>query len=191
MPYQILTFCGSLRSASSNRALLTAVKRLAPEGISIRRYEGIAELPHFTPDLDHDTFLPAAVRDLRDQVAAADGLLFAVPEYMHGLPGSFKNALDWMVGCQRFPGKPVALAHVSARHTFAPGQLEEVLKTMAATLVPEAGFNLGLTTNNVDVDLICSNAGHKATIVAALEAFRKSLCPKPQQAEEQPASSTL
>lgn len=180
MPFQIITFCGSLRAASSNRALLTAVERLVPEGLSVRRYEGIAKLPHFTPDLDHDTLLPAAARDLRDQVAAADGLLFAVPEYMHGLPGSFKNTLDWMVGCQRFPGKPVALAHVSARHAFAPAQLEEVLKTMAARIVPQAGFNLGLTTNDVDVEFLCSHAGRRAAIVAALEAFRKSLCPGPR-----------
>ncbi len=175
MPFHILTFCGSLRAASSNLALLAAIERIAPDGISVRRFDGIAELPHFTPDLDQDGMLPEKAQSLRDQVAAADGLIFAVPEYMHALPGSFKNALDWMVGCPRFPGKPVALVHVSTRHAFAPAQLEEVLKTMAASIVPEAGFNLGLSTNRVDADAIWRDEGHAETIRTALSRFRDTV----------------
>ncbi|WP_428649810.1 NADPH-dependent FMN reductase [Roseibium sp.] len=175
MPFQILTFCGSLRAASSNRALLDAVEQLAPEGTTVRHYRGIAGLPHFTPDLDQDNLLPADARDLRQQVAEADGLLFAVPEYMHCLPGSFKNALDWMVGCQRFPGKPVALAHVTARHAFAPAQLEDVLKTMSARIVNEAGFNLDLKTNQLDAAAICADSGYAETIRTALSRFGAAL----------------
>lgn len=175
MPVKILTFCGSLRAASSNLALLQAVERLAPAGIRVSRYTGIAGLPHFTPDLDEEVLLPQAARDLRDQVAAADGLLFAVPEYMHGLPGSLKNALDWMVGCQRFPGKPVALANVSTRHAFAPAQLEEILRTMAARIVSDAGFNLGISTNKIEADVLCADASHSAVIKAALENFQRSV----------------
>lgn len=184
LPVQILTFCGSLRAASSNLALLSAVERLAPQGMTVRRYERIGELPHFTPDLDDDARLPAEARDLRDRVAEADGLLFAVPEYMHSLPGSFKNALDWMVGCPRFPGKPVALAHVSSRHAFAPGQLVEILHTMSARLVPEAGFNLDFTTNKVGVETILADTQRTETIETALLAFRKSICDRPQSEEE-------
>ncbi len=175
MPVQILTFCGSLRAASSNLALLTAVERLSPEGFVVRRYTGVADLPHFTPDLDQDDLLPPKARELRDLVAEADGLLFAVPEYMHCLPGSFKNALDWMVGCQRFPGKPVALAQVTARHGYAPGQLEEVLRTMSARIVPQAGFNLNLKTNHLDAEAICADPGHAQTIRSALSRFRAAL----------------
>ena len=71
MPVQILTFCGSLRAASSNLALLEAVKRLAPEGISVRRYQGIADLPHFTPDLDQNDLPPSRTKNLRNQVDGA------------------------------------------------------------------------------------------------------------------------
>jgi NAD(P)H-dependent FMN reductase len=174
MSVSLLTFCGSLRAASSNLALLTAAERLAPEGVSLERYDAIAELPHFSPDLDADELLPEIVRDLRYRVAAADGLLFAVPEYMHSLPGSLKNTLDWMVGCTRFPGKPVALAHVSDRHAFAPGQLEEVLRTMAARIVPEAGFSLSLATNRLTAQEICEDARTSTLIRKALTGFRKA-----------------
>lgn len=175
MSVSLLTFCGSLRAASSNLALLAAAERLAPDGVTLERYAAIAELPHFSPDLDTQDRLPAIVRELRDRVAAADGLLFAVPEYMHCLPGSFKNALDWMVGCTRFPGKPVALAHVSDRHAFAPGQLEEVLRTMSAEIVTDAGFSLGLATNHVTVDRICGDSHLAGIISDGLERFRAKL----------------
>jgi chromate reductase, NAD(P)H dehydrogenase (quinone) len=175
LPVQILTICGSLRTRSSNLALLEAVEQLAPVGIKISSYRDIAELPHFNPDLDLKDELPIQARNLRNQVAEADGILFAVPEYMHSLPGSFKNALDWMVGCQKFPGKPVVLAHVNTRHTFAPAQLEEVLKTMAAEVIQEAGFNLDYTTNQIDAEMICCNDKHVATIKRALRVFQDEI----------------
>lgn len=175
MPIEILTFCGSLRAASSNRALLSAVERLAPDGMTVVRYEDIGKLPHFSPDLDDEARLPEPAVILRERVAAADGLLFAVPEYMHCLPGSFKNALDWMVGCTQFPGKPAALAHVSDRHAFAPDQLREVLRTMSARIIPEAEIRLGLATNNVDEAAILANTGCRRAIEEALAVYQDVL----------------
>ncbi|TYC64936.1 NAD(P)H-dependent oxidoreductase [Stappia sp. BW2] len=175
MPLKILTFCGSLRAASSNLALLNAAERLVPEGLVLSRYDRIGELPHFVPDLDVTDSLPEIVADLRAQVARADGLLFAVPEYMHALPGSFKNALDWMVGCQKFPGKPVALAHVTSRHAFAPPQLEEILRTMSAEIVSEAGFSLGLTSNAITAETICDDARLATIVTQHLDRYRSWL----------------
>ncbi len=172
MPFRILTFCGSLRAASSNLALLSAAERLAPDGLVLSRYDRIGDLPHFVPDLDITDHLTEIVIDLREQVARADGLLFAVPEYMHALPGSFKNALDWMVGCQKFPGKPVALAHVTSRHAFAPVQLEEILRTMSAEIVSEAGFSLGLTSNAVTPEMICTDASLAAIVTRHLDRYQ-------------------
>ena len=175
MPLKILTFCGSLRAASSNLALLSAAEQLAPKGMTLSRYDAVAALPHFTPDLDDAGLLPEIVRELRDRVADADGLLFAVPEYMHALPGSFKNALDWMVGCTRFPGKPVALAEVTARHAFAPVQLQEVLRTMAARIVSEAGFSLCLSSNAITAETICNDPRLTGIVTEGLERYREWL----------------
>src|SRR5580698_3078664 len=113
-PIRLLAISGSLRKASTNRALLGAAALLAPAGITIAIYDGVAALPHFNPDLDVDP-LPAPVIDLRAQVGAADGLLFSSPEYARGVPGSLKNALDWLVSSDVFPGKPVAFFHASER----------------------------------------------------------------------------
>ncbi len=92
----VLAISGSLRAASSNGALLTAATSHAPVGVEIEIYRNMGALPHFNPDDDGEN-APAIVADLRARVGAADGLLICTPEYAHGLPGSLKNLLDWLV----------------------------------------------------------------------------------------------
>lgn len=114
---QLLAVSGSLRAASSNTALLTAAEPLAPAGVAVSLYTGIGDLPHFNPDVEDE--LPSPVKDWRARVGAADGLLIACPEYARGVPGAFKNALDWLVGGPEFVGKPVALFNASPRASHA------------------------------------------------------------------------
>ena len=85
---------------------------LATDRIELSIYEGMGELPHFNPELD-DELAIAAVRDWRTQLQAADGILFCTPEYAHGIPGSLKNALDWIVSSGEFMHKPTAVISAS------------------------------------------------------------------------------
>src|SRR6266496_3093591 len=113
---RILAISGSLRRFSSNTTLLEAAARLAPPGVEITLYDGLAELPHFNPDLEGSE--PATVVNFRARIKGSDGVLISSPEYAHGVPGALKNALDWIVGSLEFPGKPVALINISPRSTF-------------------------------------------------------------------------
>ncbi len=88
----LLGICGSLRKASLNRALLQAVADNLPEGTTLRILDGVLDLPIFNSD--HSD--PAAVTLLKEAIAAADGVVFAVPEYNYSIPGGLKNALDWI-----------------------------------------------------------------------------------------------
>src|SRR5690349_13087893 len=110
---RILALSGSLRAASLNTALLRAAMALAPEGTEIILFDGLRVLPLFNPDLE--PVEPAAVTELRAQVRASDGLLIASPEYAHGVTGTMKNALDWLVSGEEFVDKPVALLNASQR----------------------------------------------------------------------------
>ena len=94
---KILLMTGSLRARSTNTSVLRTAIALAPNDIEATLYEGLVDLPHFNPDDDHDPLHPA-VESLRTEVRRADALLFSAPEYAGALPGSFKNALDWMIG---------------------------------------------------------------------------------------------
>ncbi len=107
----VLTISGSLRRGGSSTALLDAAALLAPAGMTIEPYRGLASLPAFNPDLDtgEAALLPSEVAELHQAVGRADALIISSPEYAHGVPGSLKNALDWLVGSLEFPGKPVAL----------------------------------------------------------------------------------
>ena len=134
---RVLCLAGSLRTAWANRAVLEAARELAPASLELVLYDGLAALPWFNPDDERDP-LPLTVARLRAAVDASDALLMACPEYAHGVPGAFKNLLDWLVGCPRFPGKPVALVNASGRGSHhAQEALVEILRTMSATVLDD------------------------------------------------------
>ena len=130
----LLAICGSLRKDSSNRRLLLEAARSAPDLVL---YEGLGSLPHFDPDLDEEGMTPPpAVAELRALVSGARGIVISAPEYAHGVPGSLKNGLDWLVSWPDFAGKPVAILRTSeSRGHHSHSQLTEILKTMSADLV--------------------------------------------------------
>lgn len=130
MPTLILALCGSLRAQSSNARLLRVAQQLAPAGLEISIYEGLGDLPHFNPDLDQGA-PPPEVADLRAQLDACDAVLICTPEYGHGLPGSFKNALDWTISSGHWMDKH-ALILKAARSRFAHDSLVEILSTLMA-----------------------------------------------------------
>ena len=85
---------GSLREGSYNRALLRACTELLPDGWELSIYERLAEIPPYNEDVRADGN-PEVVRDLKDRIRRADGLLVITPEYNYGIPGVLKNAIDW------------------------------------------------------------------------------------------------
>lgn len=108
----ILAIPGSLRRRSINAAALrAAASAAAPDGVLITIDDSPHRLPHFDPDLE--PYAPASVLRFRRSVEHADAVMFAVPEYTFGIPGAFKNALDWLVGSGSLYEKPVALVHVA------------------------------------------------------------------------------
>jgi NAD(P)H-dependent FMN reductase len=173
-PFRVLAISGSLRLASSNGAILTAAARVAPEGICVEIYDGLAGLPHFTPDLDRaldDPLLPRAVRALRTAVDTASAMVISSPEYAHGVPGSLKNALDWLVGGSEMVGKSVALWNTAPHATHAQASLAETLRTMSVHLVPEADLSVALRGRNGDD--VAADADVARQLVQALDALRR------------------
>ena len=113
----IVGISGSLRRHSFNSGLLHAAAKLMPDGARLT-IASIAEVPLYNADVEAETGIPAAVTALKEKIAAADGLLLATPEYNNGIPGVFKNAIDWAsrpagdIG-RVFGGRPVALIGAS------------------------------------------------------------------------------
>jgi len=171
-PVRILCISGSLRARSSNLEVLRAVSSLAPKGVRIAVYSGLAELPHFNPDLDEEGMeAPPAVSDLRRRVDDADALLVSSPEYAHGVPGSLKNALDWLVSDPGVVGKPVGLLNLAPRARHAQESLTETLRTMSLTVVPAASITVDLSGRRLEVDDIVTDGHLAAALREALEAL--------------------
>ena len=136
---QILGLSGSLRKGSFNAGLLRAARDLAPEGTEIQ-IGSILDVPLYNADEEAAHGLPASVQRLQAQLQAADGLLLVTPEYNNGIPGVFKNAIDWMSrgpGLAYFVGKPVALLGASPGGfgtVLAQNDWLPVLRTLKAVL---------------------------------------------------------
>ena len=114
---RILGISGSLRTGSYNSALLRAAQAVAPPGVEFAT-AALHGIPLYDGDLEARDGIPASVLALKERVVAADGVLLVSPEYNNGIPGVFKNAIDWLTRPASdigplFGGKPVAVLGAS------------------------------------------------------------------------------
>jgi len=165
---KILALCGSLRARSFSAGLLRAAHALAPAGVEFRIFEGLGRLPLFNPDLEADA--PETVSSLWDAVTWADAIVIASPEYAHGVTGTMKNTLDWLVGHIPFAYKPVAVFNPSFQSHHADEALKETLRTMAADLIADACVRIPVIGSRVDPDAIAESAQFAPAIRFALQA---------------------
>ncbi|MEP7183855.1 MAG: NAD(P)H-dependent oxidoreductase [Betaproteobacteria bacterium] len=113
MSRNVAVFVGSLRKESLNRKMALALAAMAPAQLRLGIVE-IGHLPHFDADFEADP--PAVVREFKENVAAADAVLFVTPEYNRSVPGVLKNAIDVgsrPYGKSSWSGKPGAVISVS------------------------------------------------------------------------------
>lgn len=170
----ILALCGSLRTSSINSSLLDAALLLNPPSLSILRYDKLGELPHFNPDVESISPLPDAVTEFRAQVAPVDGLIISCPEYARGVPGAFKNALDWLVGSAD-EGKSIALWNASPRSHCAQDSLRLVLSTMLGEIVEPACFVMPLMGKKKNARAIADHPELSQQILNSIEALRQHI----------------
>ena len=173
---RILAICGSLRLRSSNRALLLAARKHAPANMDVEIFESIRDLPHFDPDMDRldrdPEDRPESVLRLRRELATSDAMLISTPEYAHGLPGSLKNALDWLVSDPAMTGKPVALIYGSTGDaSYAQKQLMEILTTMSGVVVRDAILGVAGVRSKIDDSGTVSDPQLVLDIESALRAL--------------------
>ena len=117
MAYKIAIIVGSLRKESLNRRVARSICGLRGDNLDCSMIE-IGDLPLYNQDLDTDP--PEQWTRFRQQVAAADGVLFVSPEYNRGIPGVLKNAID--VGSRPY-GQSVFDKKPAAIVTASPGSI--------------------------------------------------------------------
>jgi chromate reductase len=133
----ILVISGSTREKSINLNLINYISFNYSDSLKFMIFKGLSELPHFNVDLDTGT-PPPAVKSLRQQLGAADGILICTPEYAMGLPGSLKNLLDWTVSSSDFSNKPVAVITAATSGEKAHESLLGTLHVIEAKIDDQA-----------------------------------------------------
>ncbi|MGE2724775.1 NAD(P)H-dependent oxidoreductase [Mycolicibacterium pulveris] len=112
---KVLVLVGSLRAASVNRQLAELAAETAPDGVTLRLFDRLGELPFYNEDIDNDAEhggVAEPVEALRRTAAEADAALVITPEYNGSIPGVLKNAIDWLsrpFGTGALQGKPLAV----------------------------------------------------------------------------------
>jgi NAD(P)H-dependent FMN reductase len=132
---KLLGLSGSLQARSANSALLDVARVVAGPGVEVVTFDALADVPAFNPDTVPS---PDVVDAFRALLAPVDGLLIATPEYAHGLPGSLKNLLDWMVGTGDLYGKRVMIVSAAPaveRGKHARADLERTLRAQGADVL--------------------------------------------------------
>jgi chromate reductase len=171
--YRLLGISGSLRANAYSTAVLHALTAAtAPQ--ATWEHADIGTLPHFNQDLFGDA-LPAIVRDFRETVSRADGLLIVSPEYNHGIPGVLKNAFDWASRPHNqapLKNKPALIVTCSPAVTGgvrAQYQIRETLVTTLARPVVTPEILVGL----VDKKIVDGRFHDPAVIDFAMHGFAR------------------
>jgi chromate reductase len=137
---ELLGVVGSLREGSYNAQLMDAAAGVLPAGASLTVFEGLRDIPPFDEGRDA-TDAPAPVEAFKEALAAADGILFATPEYNGSIPGQLKNALDWAstpFDHNVLRNKPVAVIGASTGMfgaVWAQAELRKVLGLIGARVL--------------------------------------------------------
>lgn len=108
-------------------------------------------------------------------IASADALIIASPEYAHGVTGTIKNALDWLVGFAPFASKHVAVFNAAPRAHHANDALREILRTMDAIIVESASITIPLLGSGLDEDAMVSSMAVATCICDALDALAEKV----------------
>jgi chromate reductase len=172
---KVLGICGSLRKASFNMAALRACGELLPAGMSLR-ITSIADIPMYNQDV-FDAGLPDPVKRFRTEVAEADGLLIASPEYNFSVSGALKNAIDWgsRAPNQVFLEKPVAIFSATggplggARVQY---DLRKILAQLVAHVQPKPEVFIGAAPSKFDAQGKLTDEATRKFLAELLAGFK-------------------
>jgi chromate reductase len=102
-------------------------------------------------------------------------VIFSTPEYAHGIPGSLKNALDWVVGSGELSEKVVMLMNASSRAVYAQAALTEVLFAMNAKLAPTLNVTADLPRRDMSPEEIAANSVLAPILRKSLDTLKAGL----------------
>jgi len=172
---KVLGICGSLRKKSFNMAALRAAGDLLPPGMSLQ-ITSIADLPMFNQDV-LDAGMPEPVKRFRTEVAQADGVLIASPEYNFSVTAPLKNAIDWASRPpdQVWQDKPIAIFSATpgpvggARVQY---DLRRILGQIWGHVLPRPEVFIGVAPSKFDAEMRLTDETTRKFLTDLLVGFK-------------------
>lgn len=170
---KIAVFVGSLQQNSLNKKLAKNLERMAPEGTEFD-YVDIASLPLYNQDMEEE--FPVEAKKAKEQVEAADGVLFVTPEYNRSIPGVLKNAIDWASrpwGYNSFDRKPVGIVGATigpVGTAVAQSDLRHIAGYLNTKLMGQPELYLATATDKFDADGVIVE-GSRELLQTYIDAF--------------------
>ncbi|RYY16886.1 MAG: NAD(P)H-dependent oxidoreductase [Chitinophagaceae bacterium] len=146
MQQMILIVPGSLRSNSSSHKLIPVISKYFPRNFTYQVFDGTGELPHFN-DADEPS---DEVVNWRKTIAGSVAVVFITPEYAYGVPGTLKNALDWIVSSGDLVNKPTVLITAATGGEHAHQSLLAILGALTAKPAPGCELLISFIRSKLD-----------------------------------------
>ncbi|WP_212523756.1 NAD(P)H-dependent oxidoreductase [Actibacterium sp. MT2.3-13A] len=175
--HTLLGICGSLRAGSCNRKLMREAARLFDPAAFA---EADLRLPLYDGDLEDTQGIPPAVQRLADQIAAADAVVIAGPEYNKSISGVLKNALDWVSRTEGTPWRDKPVAILSATGGRAGGErtqfaLRLCLVPFRARVLPGPEVLVGQAREQFDAAGRLTNERYERAVASLMEALKAEI----------------
>jgi chromate reductase, NAD(P)H dehydrogenase (quinone) len=170
MMKKVLAISGSTRLYSTNLNYIKAVSELAADFFSVEVFEGLMHIPPFNRD-DNNDDPPAVIKDFRNRLKEADGILICTPEYAMGVPGTLKNAIDWTVSSMEFSQKPVALITASLSGLKGHAALLETLHVIESKMTAATGLVISFAKTKISHDYKITDEATLREVKKLIEAF--------------------
>ena len=132
----VIALIGSATTSSANHKLIEYIRTEASDTFQVTIYDRLKTLPHFDPELSLE-HTPSAIREMRNLIEDADGVIISTPEYVFSIPSGLKNAIEWCVATTVFSGKPLGIITASTSGIKGHEELQLIMRTLTATFTPE------------------------------------------------------
>ena len=171
---KVLAICGSIRADSSNLQIIKLIAAMSTNDLEIEIYNDLGKLPHFNPD-DDSEYVDEIVKEFRNKISTADGILISTPEYVFSLPGALKNAIEWTVSTTVFSGKPVAIITASGLGEKAHESLLLIMKTIEAKFDEQSQVLISGAKSKINADGVIKDNDTLKKIGNVVNAFIKNM----------------
>ncbi|WP_337042649.1 NADPH-dependent FMN reductase [Emticicia sp. 17c] len=176
---KVLGILGNIRTDSSNERLLRYIGAINAHAIDLHIFKQLADIPHFNPEHDNES-VPAVVTDFRKLITDADGVIICTPEYVFSIPGSLKNALEWVVSTTVFTDKPLGLITASASGQKGHEQLQLIMQTLGGKFSHDTLLLISGIKGKIGADGAITDAETDLQIRQFSENFLKNMNEMPQ-----------